>query len=42
VTGDFVRDADVETTSIALERPVLAKPFELGKLERIVTSGSGD
>ena len=38
VTGDIIRDDEVEQSLIALERPVLAKPFELGELERIVSS----
>lgn len=37
VTGDIIRDADVEKSLAALERPVLTKPFELGELERIVS-----
>ena len=42
VTGDIIRDGDVEQALLALERPVLAKPFELGELERIVVSwGAG-
>lgn len=36
VTGDIIRDPDVERSLAALERPVLTKPFELGELERIV------
>lgn len=36
VTGDIIRDAEVEKSLNALERPVLTKPFELGELERIV------
>ena len=40
VTGDIIRDKEVEQSLIALERPVLAKPFELGELERIVTGWS--
>jgi len=40
VTGDIIRDDNVEQSLIALERPVLAKPFELGELERIVSSWS--
>jgi DNA-binding NtrC family response regulator len=36
VTGDIIRDAEVERSLAALERPVLTKPFELGELERIV------
>jgi hypothetical protein len=40
VTGDIIRDREVEQSLIDLERPVLAKPFELGELERIVTSWS--
>jgi len=40
VTGDIIREGDVEKSLIALERPVLAKPFELGELERIVASWS--
>ncbi|HXT16768.1 MAG TPA: response regulator [Gemmatimonadaceae bacterium] len=36
VTGDIIRDPDVERSLNALERPVLTKPFELGELERIV------
>jgi DNA-binding NtrC family response regulator len=38
VTGDIIRDPDVERSLAALERPVLTKPFELGELERIVQS----
>jgi len=37
VTGDIIRDPDVETSLAAFERPVLTKPFELGELERIVS-----
>lgn len=37
VTGDIIRDPDVERSLTALERPVLTKPFELGELERIVS-----
>jgi len=40
VTGDIVREDDVEKALTALQRPVLAKPFELGELERIVTGWS--
>lgn len=40
VTGDIIREGEVEKSLIALERPVLAKPFELGELERIVASWS--
>jgi len=40
VTGDIIREGEVERSLIALERPVLAKPFELGELERIVASWS--
>jgi DNA-binding NtrC family response regulator len=36
VTGDIIRDPDVEHALAALERPVLTKPFELTELERIV------
>ena len=36
VTGDIIRDPEVERSLAALERPVLTKPFELGELERIV------
>jgi DNA-binding NtrC family response regulator len=36
VTGDIIRDGDVEKSIVALERPVLTKPFELGELERMV------
>ena len=36
VTGDIIRDAEVEKSIAALERPVLTKPFELGELERLV------
>jgi DNA-binding NtrC family response regulator len=36
VTGDIVRDAAVEQSIAALERPVLTKPFELSELERII------
>ena len=38
VTGDIIRDPDIERSLAALERPVLTKPFELGELERIVQS----
>lgn len=40
VTGDIIRDPDVERSLAALERPVLTKPFELGELERIVKGWS--
>jgi DNA-binding NtrC family response regulator len=40
VTGDIVRDPEVERSLAALERPVLVKPFELGELERIVQGWS--
>jgi two-component system, NtrC family, response regulator AlgB len=36
VTGDIIRDPDVERSIAAFERPILTKPFELGELERIV------
>lgn len=36
VTGDIIRDPEVERSLKAFERPVLTKPFELGELERIV------
>jgi DNA-binding NtrC family response regulator len=36
VTGDIIRDPEVDRSLAALERPVLTKPFELGELERIV------
>jgi DNA-binding NtrC family response regulator len=36
VTGDIIRDPEVESTLATFERPVLVKPFELGELERIV------
>jgi DNA-binding NtrC family response regulator len=36
VTGDIIREAEIEKSLAALERPVLTKPFELGELERIV------
>ena len=36
VTGDIIRDPDVERSLTALERPVLTKPFDLGELERMV------
>jgi DNA-binding NtrC family response regulator len=36
VTGDIIRDGDVEQSIAAFERPVLTKPFELGDLERII------
>jgi DNA-binding NtrC family response regulator len=36
VTGDIIRDPEVEKSLAALERPVLTKPFELTELERIV------
>lgn len=38
VTGDIIRDPEVERTLAALERPVLTKPFELGELERILAT----
>jgi DNA-binding NtrC family response regulator len=40
VTGDIIRDPEVERSLKALERPVLTKPFELGDLERIVVAWS--
>ena len=40
VTGDIIRDPDVERSLAVLERPVLTKPFELGELERIVSGWS--
>lgn len=36
VTGDIIRDPDVERSIAAFERPILTKPFELAELERIV------
>jgi DNA-binding NtrC family response regulator len=36
VTGDIIRDPEVEASLQALERPVLTKPFELTELERMV------
>jgi DNA-binding NtrC family response regulator len=36
VTGDIIRDPAIEQSIVALERPVLTKPFELSELERIV------
>jgi two-component system response regulator PilR (NtrC family) len=36
VTGDIIRDPEIERSIAALERPVLTKPFELGELERLV------
>jgi DNA-binding NtrC family response regulator len=38
VTGDIIRDPNVERSLMALERPVLTKPFELIELDRIVRS----
>jgi DNA-binding NtrC family response regulator len=38
VTGDIIRDPDIERSILALERPVLTKPFELIELDRIVRS----
>jgi DNA-binding response OmpR family regulator len=38
VTGDIIRDPEVEQALRALERPVLTKPFELSELERMVSS----
>ena len=38
VTGDIIRDASVQQSLAALERPVLSKPFELAELERIISS----
>lgn len=38
VTGDIIRDPEVERTLAVLERPVLTKPFELGELERILAT----
>lgn len=38
VTGDIIRDPDVERTLSVLERPVLTKPFELTELERLVAA----
>jgi DNA-binding NtrC family response regulator len=37
VTGDILREPEVEQALEALERPVLTKPFELTELERIVS-----
>lgn len=37
VTGDIVPDPEIQRALVALERPVLTKPFELGELERIVS-----
>lgn len=42
VTGDIIRDPDVERSLAAFERPVLLKPFELGELERIVRGWATD
>jgi hypothetical protein len=39
---EIVCDADVEKPLVALEWPVLAEEFEIGKLERIVTSWCAD
>jgi DNA-binding NtrC family response regulator len=36
VTGDILRDPEVDRTLVALERPVLTKPFELAELERMI------
>jgi DNA-binding NtrC family response regulator len=36
VTGDIVRDPEVERALAAIQRPVLSKPFELGELERTI------
>jgi DNA-binding NtrC family response regulator len=38
VTGDIIRDPEVEQALRALERPVLTKPFELTELERMISS----
>lgn len=38
VTGDILRDPEVDRTLVALERPVLTKPFELTELERMIRS----
>jgi hypothetical protein len=39
---EIVCDADVEKPLVAFEWPVLAQEFEIGKLERIVTSWCAD
>lgn len=38
VTGDVIRDPDVDRSLAIIQRPVLAKPFELGELERTILS----
>jgi CheY-like chemotaxis protein len=42
VTGDIVRDTDVERSIAARARPVLSKPFDLGELERTIRSWTLD
>jgi DNA-binding response OmpR family regulator len=42
VTGDIVREADVERSLTATGRPVLTKPFDLGELERTIQSWTTD
>ncbi len=36
VTGDVVREPEVDRAIAASQRPVLIKPFELGELERTI------
>jgi DNA-binding NtrC family response regulator len=36
VTGDIMRDPEVDRTLAALERPVMTKPFELADLENMI------
>ena len=36
VTGDIIRDPEIDRSIAALGRPLLVKPFELGELERLV------
>jgi DNA-binding NtrC family response regulator len=38
VTGDIVRDPEVERQLTALERPVVTKPYDLNELEQTIAA----
>ena len=38
VTGDIIREPEVDRALAIFKRPVLTKPFELGELERTIGS----
>ncbi|HTE46530.1 MAG TPA: response regulator [Gemmatimonadaceae bacterium] len=40
VTGDVIRDPEVERVLSVFDRPVLTKPFEFAELERMIRSWS--